>query len=355
MLAGRKIVADTFCEIYDLIQPCVDHDFWDLSSVEFKPGAVYLIGREQFNKNIDKIRSIAQQNFCTIVLCNPWEGSWTMMGQIARLGIDDLVKNQRIVIVSGGALPAEYPCLTYDSFLPKILDYEENLKAQKTYWTNWTDNRPYKFLFLNGRARPHRRALLDRLQHLLNQSLWSNLDSANGTVKTLDTNYEFDFYKQNSETATQGYVKHELFNNQWGEIYINSRAYLDTYFSVVTETVFEYPHSFRTEKIWKPIAIGHPWIAVANAGFYRDMRNLGFQTFAHIIDESFDSIDANDQRLERIAQVIEDLCQQDLASFAKECYNVCKYNQQHLAELRIKVRKEFPDRFQQFIQHYANE
>ena len=146
-----------------------------------------------------------------------------------------------------------------------------------------------------------------------------------------------------------GFVKHELFDNKWGDVYVKANLYLDTYFSVVTETVFEYPYSFRTEKIWKPISIGHPWVAVANCGYYRDLHNLGFKTFGNLIDESFDSIDNNVDRLTRISQVIRDLCQQDLASFLNECYNVCKYNQQHLAELQPRVQKEFPDRFYQFI------
>jgi hypothetical protein len=100
--------------------------------------------------------------------------------------------------------------------------------------------------------------------------------------------------------------------------------------------------------------MGHPWIAVANAGYYRDMRNLGFRTFDSAIDESFDSIENNQDRLERIAQVIDDLCRQDLESFLKECYNTCKYNQQHLADMRVRVRKEFPDRFHQFIQPHLH-
>jgi hypothetical protein len=150
-------------------------------------------------------------------------------------------------------------------------------------------------------------------------------------------------------------VKNQLFNNTWGEIYLNAEPYIDTYFSLVTETVFNYPYSFRTEKIWKPIAMGHPWIAVANCGYYRDMHNLGFKTFGHVIDQSFDTIQDNQLRLQRIAQVVTDLCTQDLASFLKECYNVCKYNQQHLAEMRITVREELPARFTQFITNHINE
>jgi hypothetical protein len=35
-------------------------------------------------------------------------------------------------------------------------------------------------------------------------------------------------------------IKGKLFNNEWGEIYLNANPYLDTYFSLITETVFDY-------------------------------------------------------------------------------------------------------------------
>jgi hypothetical protein len=215
---------------------------------------------------------------------------------------------------------------------------------------------------------------------MLDQTLWSNLGA--GPVYTTDINLEIDGthilrgnsppiqflppeYEvrryRNSVLAlpapkdAQGtmahdlYAKQHLFGKEWGDIYLESKPYEDTYFSLVTETIFEYPYSFRTEKIWKPIAIGHPWIAVTNAGFYRDMHNLGFKTFGHLIDESFDQIENSQERIERIAQVVEDLCQQDLASFLQECYTICKYNQQLHIELASTWRSQFSDRFQQFI------
>jgi hypothetical protein len=211
-----------------------------------------------------------------------------------------------------------------------------------------------------------------RLDGLLDQSLWTNLENRVGSpaevelwhqgqdlmltpteIKTLPEEYEVDRYRQQvNKTFDSKFIKQELFNQEWGEIYIEPAPYIDTYFSVVTETVFGYPYSFRTEKIWKPIAMAHPWIAVANAGYYRDIKNLGFQTFGHVVDESFDSIEDSQKRINRIAHVVQDLCKQDLAAFLKECYNVCKYNQQHLAEMRIQIRQEFPKRFFQFIADY---
>ena len=103
------------------------------------------------------------------------------------------------------------------------------------------------------------------------------------------------------------------------------------------------------------MAVGHPFVVVGNSGYYRDLKNLGFRTFGHLIDESFDSIDNNQQRIERIAQVVTDLCGQNLPAFITAADEVCKYNQQLLEELRPKIRAEFPERFFQAINEQFNE
>jgi hypothetical protein len=367
MLGNRELVLDIFCEVYDLLKPWRDFEFWDFANHNPVDGAVYLIGRKQFTDNIDKIRQWVDR--CTIILSNPHEGSQTLKGLCLQLGIDDLVQQHKILLIGGGDMEPSYPCLQYESFLPKILDYQENIQAQTCRDEIFDKTiKPYKFLFLNGRIRSHRKYLLEQFRSsgLLDQSLWSNLDSNPGpgkvlkhpamntltVTKSLPPEYEVSKYRNSTILTNDHYKKYTLFNNEWGEIYLEPNAYIDTYFSLVTETVFEYPYSFRTEKIWKPIAIGHPFIVVANQGYYKDLHNLGFQTFGHIIDESFDCIEDNQQRIEHIVKIVEELCRQDLDSFQKECYTVCKYNQQHLAEMRLQVRREFPDRFFQFLREH---
>ena len=212
----------------------------------------------------------------------------------------------------------------------------------------------------------------------MDQSIWTNLDPRTGSVlmtqedktvslihqdldlvqpslpvRYLDPKYEVDVYSKHiGKSKEQGFVKNELFNNTWGDILLKADPYADTYFSLVTETVYFYPYSFRTEKIWKPVAIGHPFVVAANQGYYRDLHNLGFRTFGHVIDESFDQIDNDQQRIERTAQIVEDLCRQDLASFLTASQEVCKYNQQHFAELAPRFKQEFPKRFDQFTKQY---
>jgi hypothetical protein len=350
MLGNRKLVVDAFCEVKEFTEAFQDGTFYDFAKEDPEPGAVYLISRQQFTANIEQIKQLATAGTILPILGNPAEGSDTILRHIESLGIVDLVRQNKILLIVGGYLQADITSLYYENFLPKILDYTENLQAIAEYEQAWSTERPYKFLFLNGRARAHRRQLLHRLEPVLDQAIWTNLDNTHGDpIRLLDPKYEFDFYKSNTAIEDAGFVKYKLFNNDWGEIYLNSKPYTDSYFSLVTETVFDYPYSFRTEKIWKPIAIGHPFIAVANYGYYRDLHQLGFQTFGNLIDESFDQISNNTDRLERIVQIVEDLCQQDLASFIKECYNVCKYNQQLLAELGPKIRAEFPNQFEQYV------
>jgi hypothetical protein len=256
------------------------------------------------------------------------------------------------------------------------LDYTENEAAIAQGEAIFTKkNKPYRFLFLNGRARPHRKYLYERfkLSGTLDHALWTMLDGrgtsnrelslvvagqellqTNTPITHLPPEYEFEFFKNNTikQDHAHKFGKYELFDGLWGEIYLDSAPYVDTYFSLVTETVFEYPYSFRTEKIAKPLAMGHPFIVATSAGFYRDLHQLGFKTFGHVIDESFDTIDNHQDRMARIADIVEDLCQQDLDSFVKECYTVCKYNQNHLRELAPKIRNEFAGQFIDFLKQY---
>lgn len=381
MLGNRKLILDTFCEVYDELKPWADYEFWDFAARPIVPNAIYVVGRAQFNLNLERIKQIVRDQQAVIIFSNPAEGSETLKWQMIRAEVDQYVIDGQMLAIGGGDIEPSYRHLQYDSFLPKIYDYEENVKAcECTDEIFQKVNKPYKFLFLNGRARPHRKFLLEsfRVSGLLDQALWTNLDTFAGTyqdlqlwhngenlmlrsipVKYLDSKYEVPRYHHNLERPpTASFAKFDLFEvtkpvktNEWGEIYLHPAPYIDTYFSLITETVFNYPYSFRTEKIWKPIAIGHPWIAVSNHGYYRDIHDLGFKTFGSLIDESFDQISNDVDRITRIRSVVEDLCssEDNLKSFLLAAEPICRYNKEHLAQQRLQVRKEFPDRFFNFL------
>lgn len=361
MISNRKVIIDQNTLVTGVLEGLsqfADDWFEDFEQHTLVPGALYVIGYRQFLKHHEIIINLVEADVIKLVFAHPAEGADILEGHSNNISkrLLELSRRKKILIISGGSISPEYFYMLYETFLPMILDYTENIDAITNYSNNYTTDRPYKFLFLNGRFRHQRQYMIHSLANLLDSAIWSNLDWRNGPVKLLDPAYEYDKFNVDFDIGDHriaDITKEKLFGpGIWGEVYLNAKPYSDTYFSLVTETVHASPYSFRTEKIWKPIAMGHPWIAVANKGFYKDMRNLGFKTFKHVIDERFDFIENNNDRLEMVSNVVKDLCRQDLASFLKECYNVCKYNQEHLAVMRDQVRAEFPDRFRYFVNKF---
>ena len=376
MIGNRNLIIDTTSEVYKELRPWCNSEFWDFGSHIPVPNSVYVLGRQQVVENIEKFKKMALDPEFVMVFGNSAEGSDTLVSQIQMLNIEQLVLDGDILLIGGGDMEPRYPHVQHDHFLCRILDYTENLAVIENANIFKKTDKPFKFLFLNGRARPHRKYLWERFRAIgiLDQALWTMLDvrptisrhfrlDSNGTnlmatntpLQRLPAEYEVERFRNTTISDVdpmRSFIKHEIFENLWGEIYLQPEPYNDTYFSLVTETVFNYPYSFRTEKIAKPLAIGHPWIVASGPGFYRDIRNLGFKTFEGIIDESFDLIDNHQDRMERIVTVVKDLCNQNLQSFLSACESICKYNQQHLHQFALENKANFPDKFFNFVQKH---
>ena len=84
--------------------------------------------------------------------------------------------------------------------------------------------------------------------------------------------------------------------------YFNKEWYDRTRYSVVVETRID--EIFITEKILKPLAFGHPFIAWSAPGTLERLRRLGFETFNNCIDENYDLEEDDDKRL---AMIIEEV------------------------------------------------
>lgn len=350
MLNNHKVYVDEFCELYEMIQIFMDESFWSYEKLKPDISSVVVFSRQTFAKHANDIKNHVANGRYHAVLANPTEGSITLKHQLITTDTLDLAREKKLILIGCGDMEPGIANLLYDAYLPKCYDYSENLLAAEQCST-LSLAKPYSFLYLNGRYRAHRNYLLQCLNNedLLANALWSNLDSAAAPIRTLPEQYEHPRYQQNLNCGTTGFVKDSLFGGEWGEIYIHADQYINTYFSLVAETVFDYPYSLRSEKTYKPIAAGHPFVIAANRGFYRDLHAIGFRTFGHLIDESFDMIDNSEDRLKRIVQVVKDLCASDLDEFAVACESTTKYNKQHMATLGPELRSRFPDQFRDFV------
>jgi hypothetical protein len=364
MLGTHKIIIDEWAEVVDLLDPYADGEFWTWADVNFDPTCVYIVGRVVLKDNWQVITDLATQYPGRIVFCNPAEGSETILLQLKRLRIESLVRDGRILLLTSGDLEPGWNQMSTECYFTNIVDYTENQSAQLQAALDYKEHRPYDFLFLNGRLRPHRKYLIDGLRNcgLLDRALWSNLGSHvemgftsvlttlhTEPIRLLPEQYEIPRAVPNLNREYTGFAKHELFGNTWGDAIINHKCYTDTWFSLVTETIFDYPYSFRTEKIYKPIIMAHPFVAAANRGYLRDLRNAGFQTFDSIIDESYDQIDCPHTRIQRIIETVRYISRGGPEHFWHASRNICKYNQQHLVEYNRRQRALLPQQLEQYL------
>ena len=120
----------------------------------------------------------------------------------------------------------------------------------------------------------------------------------------------------------------------WMEKTFN-KLYEDTYFSVVSETIFFTNYrdwedsAFLSEKTFKAILFKHPFILVATPNTLKYLKALGYKTFSPVIDESYDSIEDNTLRMIAIVKEINRLCKLKgpaLEDYLNYCREICDYN-----------------------------
>jgi len=226
-----------------------------------------------------------------------------------------------------------------------------------------------KFLSLNNRAQWTRHALFQFLvkYNLLDQFYFSYHfeDRFNVGTKVL-----FDNTNQiiGKTWFNQGLDVEKLFNmlpvttnldnfknNDWGEG--NSLYYRQSFCSLVTETYIDENYDvFFTEKTFKPIAYGHPFLLCSSAGALKTLHDLGFKTFDDVFDETYDDIENPQLRFEHILQEIIRICSMTEKEINK-LYNMLiprlKHNQEvFYNELSIKYNHdmvEIVDRIDKII------
>ena len=98
----------------------------------------------------------------------------------------------------------------------------------------------------------------------------------------------------------------------------DDQYYQNSYFSLVTETFFfktieknskvvDENSVFFSEKIFKPIICKHPFIMMNRPYSLEYLRKIGYKTFAPFIDETYDTIEDDEDRLLAVVNEVERL------------------------------------------------
>ena len=122
--------------------------------------------------------------------------------------------------------------------------------------------------------------------------------------------------------------------------------YSDSYINIVLETLYDAEQSsgaFLTEKTFKPIRNGQPFVVIGTPGSLATLRRLGYRTFDSVIDASYDGLD-NDSRWAAIQQLLTQLDHADLHAVYQACLADIQHNQQLFLAPKYNRIQELDDK-----------
>jgi hypothetical protein len=125
------------------------------------------------------------------------------------------------------------------------------------------------------------------------------------------------------------YHKHKDITNNLNSPYLEFLS--KSAIHIVSESVFNYPFQYFSEKIISSLLSKRPFILIGPSQSLKYLKQKGFQTFETLFDESYDAIDDPNQRLETIMKLVLKLNQKsqtelnDMVYSAKEIliHNYC--------------------------------
>lgn len=228
---------------------------------------------------------------------------------------------------------------------------DENKKASYNFLTTEEvsnfDNKIYKFNNFNRRIRFHRAEVLYFLwknnmieNNLISYDMNLFLDGPLDDMKSRLNENEYNEFINYIQQTSPRIIDYDNLDNVWGYGFENKEVYLNSLISIVSETLFYEESGYLSEKIWKPIVHGHPFILIGPANSLKFLKEeFGFKTFEPIINENYDSEENPKKRLELVLNEIARLNSysiDELKEMIKELIPIIKHNKKLMYDIGSK-------------------
>ena len=168
----------------------------------------------------------------------------------------------------------------------------------------FTINKSKKFFFASTKDYLSRRFIL---QSLINNGFREQGYLAYKCIERCHTNEPYDTTNlkliQDAGTSIDHLLPIQGFDTNVEYRDISTDVFSDAYLSIVTETFFTGPLYF-SEKIFNSMLYNHFFIYLGPPHSLKYLRSLGFKTWAHIINESYDDIENPAERLYAVTNSI---------------------------------------------------
>ena len=209
-------------------------------------------------------------------------------------------------------------------FLPTYFLYFTDFNLKYRYNQNLKKNR--LFYMQVNRPHEHRCKLIDQLARF--DLLDSRNYSWNLTTQEYNHsgNYKFEYWKEKSKIAKDNYISEE--NDSFRK---PERSYFTSVFDLVSETTTEC--IFYTEKTFKPILLGKPFIIYGAKDSNKSLQDLGFKLHDNVVDYNFDSEKNDIRRAELLGKELLRLSKFPLLELDETLRLTANYNMDRAREI----------------------
>jgi hypothetical protein len=274
--------------------------------------------------------------------------------QVAQLIVDRKIKPSQVFIIVADALHRSFLMTNLVARGIEGVNIDTyNFLMSKVSLDSFNTPIVKKFSILSRNYRVSRLQLYCKLleANLLDQFLYS-FYNIHPYEKTVFSVKDMISDLQNANTPVTDNIVEWLYNvpysisssdnvyDKWADVTYQTVASAD--FHVVIETFFDpflshvngqykkgHAPNFITEKMYKPVACKKPFIVFGPQYMLEDMRSMGYKTFNDFIDESYDTEESPEKRLEMIVREINrilSLSDAEYQSIVNSIQAICDYN-----------------------------
>lgn len=322
------------------------------------------------------LKDVQKHSPVKVVICGQSEGLVHNSKKFVHTLVNDLNISVCDIVYISSAMPLKLTVRQFQEYLGypvRILFYtawQNMVVTNNANLTDWikksrVEHVPeLKFLNYNGGPRPHRVALLYHLSRmgLLADSLYSAHINPEVDQKQLFQDCLQVTFPDIATVAAEHLAENQIFgktldadyhslkhsengHSQW---YVKTDHHEKTRFSVITETAYcnkrisekiqeqglsfdspTIPCGFATEKTFRAILGRHAFVMISTTGFLSQLREMGYMTFHPYIDESYDLIQDDQERMLAAVEQIHKLCEMDDQSwyaFQQQVEHIIEHN-----------------------------
>jgi hypothetical protein len=282
--------------------------------------------------------------------------------------LSDLIRNtskqyslrkRDIMLCTGNLKSVKHHCdfyISISNFYFNLIAVDDSLIVQQRNLIENKVSRDKKCLCLMRKPRLHRLSFAQLLfkQNLLHNNIvtMSTMENhprlfgmKNLAMRDIKNNYNQDFINSLPWTADSDRI---TVANALMTTDKEKQMYLDTSINFIIESNVEFDgiELDITEKVIKPIVAMQPFVLLGQQGSLNDLKQMGYKTFDHWWDESYDSIPSSKIRMHYVADLFKHIQSLSNNQIAEMHYDMLPTLEHNLAVYKQQQQHYLDDIYQ---------